>query len=188
MGKNKWPPIEHGMIEWHSGMAQNDPAGDLANVTLTLPTPPPSMWTRQQKHFQQNHTGREIKPLPFHAPSRITPDFTRSINVHLASPNGFVTPPKQESFVYSQQEPTPMYGEHDVPMTVQLPMSGHDNTQGSPGIFAPTTAPPWDTLDEMRGIKRSRSYSSTLEDEDEAEKSGGEDPIFKRQNKTLWQD
>ncbi|KAL7420872.1 hypothetical protein Q5752_004826 [Cryptotrichosporon argae] len=96
LGKNKWQPIEHGMIEWHAGMQQNDPAGDLAHVTLTLPTPPPG-------YHAPGYPGRAIKPMPSRAALRAGTD-------------------AYGHAVYSAYEPAPpMYGEDAVPMSVQMP-------------------------------------------------------------------
>ena len=50
------------MIEWRVGMTQNDPAADLVNVTLTLPTPPPGHFASRTPSYAPQD--RNIKALP----------------------------------------------------------------------------------------------------------------------------
>lgn len=68
------------MIEWRLNVTPGDPAGDISNVTLTLPTPPAHIVAQQQQqqqlqqqHMQQQHygqlsaPGRTIRPMPSRA-------------------------------------------------------------------------------------------------------------------------
>ncbi|ORX40946.1 hypothetical protein BD324DRAFT_612635 [Kockovaella imperatae] len=130
-GKNKWAPIEHGLIEWRIGMAQTDPAGDLSNVTLTLPTPPPqalfqgSTSTSMHQQQQRNQLGvRQIKPFPRSRIGSVVPlPSARTVSVTMGEPssayNMSSTPVMGYGFS-AADAPPPMYGEDDVPMSVQL--------------------------------------------------------------------
>lgn len=168
LGKGKWQPIESGMVEWRNGMVQNDPAGDLANVTLTLPTPPPGYPPRNM------FPTREIKPFPTRRVSGL-PGSTRSISVAMAEPNHY--PPTGSSsstglleFSYAApatQGPPPMYTEDQVQMGLNLPgtaMSAHSHSSplssigGTADSLLPST---W----ESSGTKRGR--------EDEDGEAGG---------------
>jgi hypothetical protein len=90
LGKNKWQPIEQGLIEWKAGVTEGDPANDLANVTLTLPTPPIHMYAAQQAQTQRHasqstYPGRVIRPFP--ARSRVASAAPRTISVNMGSPD-----------------------------------------------------------------------------------------------------
>lgn len=132
VGKGQWQPIEQGMIEWRVGMAANDPANDLANVTLTLPTPPPNAYVHQirQQTTPFLYHDRVYKPSP--QGRRTNSAVPRTVSVIMAEPD------EQAHFSYSptansaiefygyapQQTPIPpMYGEDQVPMSVQMPDS-----------------------------------------------------------------
>ncbi|KIR67826.1 hypothetical protein I314_02243 [Cryptococcus bacillisporus CA1873] len=132
VGKGQWQPIEQGMIEWRVGMAANDPANDLANVTLTLPTPPPNAYVHQirQQTTPFLYHDRVYKPFP--QGRRTNSAVPRTVSVIMAEPD------EQAHFSYSptansaiefygyapQQTPIPpMYGEDQVPMSVQMPDS-----------------------------------------------------------------
>lgn len=136
------------MISWDPSSGNNDPANDLANVTLTLPTPPPSAYHTQsqmQAPAQPPHSSqsRSFKSLPSRArmaSHRIDPipsPRIMSVNMSLsASPM-----PEYQSHHQHQQyssstpmpysayttplppPPPPMFGEDEVPMTVQMPGS-----------------------------------------------------------------
>lgn len=96
IGKHKWQAIELGMIEWRYGQTAGDPAGDLGNVTLTLPTPPPNVLLQQQQqemqqmqpapaHFTPDHPGqRVIRPMP--SRHRLVSAAPRSVSVVMAEP------------------------------------------------------------------------------------------------------
>jgi hypothetical protein len=161
LGKGKWQPIETGMIEWHAGMAQNDPAGDLANVTLTLPTPPPGYPPRG------GMTGREIRPIPTRRISGL-PSSARSVSVTMVEPHYPATASTSSAagmmgFPYTAtgaQGLPPMYTEEQVPMGMNLPgtaMSSH--TRSSPlsaigGAGADTLVPrPWENKGGERGLR-----------------------------------
>ncbi|WVF68004.1 hypothetical protein IAT40_002766 [Kwoniella sp. CBS 6097] len=180
LGKNKWQPIDSGMIEWRIGMAENDPAGDLANVTLTLPTPPPDVYQNQMRYQGVYDNTRSIRPFPR---SRIASAAPRSVSIAMGEPDDYahphtaVTYPPTSSvpmYAYSAQgPPPPQYGEDEVPMTVQMPTSSAGAAGPSTATsFGPTTAAPnsaWGDLSIQRGMKRSRS------DEDDAESPEGEE-------------
>ncbi|ORY31273.1 hypothetical protein BCR39DRAFT_96852 [Naematelia encephala] len=145
LGKNKWQPIEHGLIDWRPGMVDNDPAGDLANVTLTLPTPPPSVYAAQQRQAYPNRT---IRPFPSRTrPVSITMGEPESAASAYATPSSATPMLTAHGFSYAhQQTSAPMYGEDQVPMSVQLPSS---TTLATPEA---TLAPPpsWDDVKTHR--------------------------------------
>jgi hypothetical protein len=119
IGKGKWQPIEHGMIEWRSGMTRNDPAGDLANVTLTLPTPPPSMYAQRTASYK--YQGRTIRPFPkARMPSSAT-SMPRIASITMAETEGYHQGLMSAPTQYTYQVSPPMYGEDQVPMSVQMP-------------------------------------------------------------------
>lgn len=133
MGKNKWQPIESGMIEWQANAGNNDPADDLANVTLTLPTPPASAYPQQHQQPRIISTssngagmyasqGRAIRPFPRRNVSQSTgPQSARIMSVNMDIPYGQLPPPTTAYFTPAPQTAPPMYGEDEVPMSVQLP-------------------------------------------------------------------
>ena len=196
LGKHKWQPIEYGMIDWRPGMVQNDPAGDLANVTLTLPTPPPSVYAQQQRHA---YPGRAIKPFPSHYDrGRTATTVTRTVSIAMASPEGQYTPHTAASMVpngymypHHQEVPPPMYGEDEVPMSVQMPAAGPStgSTVEVPGSATLAPAPQtWEGivgLGDNKGVKRSRSDGSDAEDDVDDDKSG-DDLGFGEQSESLW--
>lgn len=178
------------MIEWRPGMAQNDPAGDLSNVTLTLPTPPPSFYTQQQQQQQrhQGYSGRTIKPFPSHNRSRIASNVTRTVSVAMAMPNqSYDSQMMSEGHVYTHHEPPPpMYGEDQVPMSVQMPAEPSENNGSA--TLAPAQ-PPWEGMAESRGTKRARSEEgSDHEDNDDGNSPGEELGFEEQRNDTLWQE
>lgn len=155
MGKNNWQPIEVGMIEWRAD-GNADPANDLANVTLTLPTPPASAYHQQHQQPRvgsasngggyPQHPGRTIRPFPRRPSNRIisvtmgeyTPATAQS-----GSQTQAQTPHTGMPYFAQQQPPQtapPMYGEDEVPMTVQLP-SGHGHGHGHAGGIMSATTP-----------------------------------------------
>ena len=79
------------MIQWFAYMTQNnDPAGDLINVTLTLPTPPPSMLAQHPTPKSQAQRapapiGRVIKPFPSTSRSRIAANMVPASHQRLVS-------------------------------------------------------------------------------------------------------
>jgi len=192
VGKNKWPPIDQGMIEWRPGMAQNDPAGDLAHVTLTLPTPPPSVYQQQQQQQQQQRhqppSGRAIKPFPMYNRPRIASNVTRTVSVAMASPEDHYTPHiMSQGYAYPHHEPQPpLYGEDQVPMTGQMPAAGPSEVPGTAATLAPAQSP-WDGMSEVRGTKRARSDVSDHEENGDGSRSG-EELGFGEHRDTLWQE
>lgn len=165
VGKGKWLPIEDGLINWDPEAGNNDPAGDLANVTLTLPTPPATQYYQQHQqprvvsqngiypqhphsatsntHSMGLSTGRTIRAFPRRNASSAhqngngngnglsTPGMPMSASSNLGSAR--IMSVNMEG-VYSPMPPTtangvtyfnppapPMYGEDEVPMSVQLP-------------------------------------------------------------------
>lgn len=152
-----------------------DPANDLSNVTLTLPTPPPGVYHQQQQQQQQptqqqlaqrqqlslgagmgegNYPSRQIRPMPSRnrlASSTIVP---RNVSITMGEPDSAFSPPQQQQqqgmlfsapptqgyasgFAQPGSSPIgsaqviPMYGEDQVPMSVQLN-----------GAFMPAGPPP----------------------------------------------
>ncbi len=190
MGKNKWPPIEQGIIEWRPGMAQNDPAGDLSNVTLTLPTPPPSVYAQQHMRNQQRHqvyADRAIKPFPQNR-SRIATNVTRTVSVDMASPNPY-PPHMTQGYAYPQHDPPPpMYGEDQVPMSVQMPGAG--SSTEIPGSATTLARAPtgWDGMSDSRSVKRALSEDSNRDEGEDDDDRSGEDLHFGQQKETLWQE
>lgn len=179
------------MIEWRPGMAQNDPAGDLVNVTLTLPTPPPSVYAQQmqQQQRRQVHSDRLTKHYPGQNRSRIASNVTRTVSVAMASPDqyGHQSTP---GYAYPYHEPPPpaMYGEDQVPMTVHMPTVGSSHeAPGSAATLAPAPTG-WEGMNsgETRGVKRALSQTSDIEEEDDGNRSG-EELGFGQQKGTLWQ-
>lgn len=169
VGKNKWQPIEAGMIDWHPDAGNNDPAGDLANVTLTMPTPPASAYPQQHQQPRiisqsngggmypgQGHAGRTIRPFPRRNVSQ-APHSARIVSVNMdgssssASAYGQLPPPTAASgmsyYTSAPQTAPPMYGEDDVPMTVQLPSSGGIHTPHQP--MMPVSTSPMPTQNGM---------------------------------------
>lgn len=168
VGKGKWQPIEQGMIEWRAGMAVNDPANDLANVTLTLPTPPPNAYGQQirQQTTPALYSNRAFKSFP--QGRRTTSVAPRSVSVIMAEPDEqahFTYPPTANSAVefygYApQQTPIPpMYGEDQVPMSVQMPESVTTGPTGANLDQAnKESSASWG---EPRGLKRARDDDQT---------------------------
>jgi hypothetical protein len=156
------------MIEWRIGMTQNDPAGDLVNVTLTLPTPPPGHFARQTRTYADRD--RPIKALPSR---KITgmPQSARSVSVIMAEPNQYVpaTTPMMGYPYSAQSAPLPMYQEQ-TPVPMSLPMSSMSSSQGhsSPMTSLTATVVPgeWDD-----GMRREGSHDEESDQEE-----------------TLWQD
>lgn len=117
------------MIEWRVGMTQNDPAADLINVTLTLPTPPPGHFaSRTPSHAPQD---RQIKALPSRKVSGL-PQSARSVSVVMAEPGQYVPPSTSiTGFPYSAHSgPPPLYTQEVTPMPMSLPMSSLPSSQG----------------------------------------------------------
>ena len=140
------------MIEWRVGMTQNDPAGDLVNVTLTLPTPPPGHFSRQAPIYADRD--RQIKPLRSRRVSGM-PQSARSVSIVMAEPNQYVPATSQMmAYPYSAQSaPPPMYQEQ-TPVPMSLPMSSMSSNQGhsSPLTSLPATVVPgdWDYNESKR--------------------------------------
>lgn len=167
IGKGKWQQIEHGMIEWDPSSNNNDPANDLANVTLTLPTPPPSAYPMQhQQPRMSSHSNRNVRPFPRRGPSGVYPPNSAnrlmSVNMSATSPN---YPPHTGGMSYynpstAPQTAPPMYGEDDVPMTVQLPAQIHapssNSTTPTPMNMVNTPIP---TLPQMPGSSTHTPWS-----------------------------
>ncbi|WWC65243.1 uncharacterized protein I303_107860 [Kwoniella dejecticola CBS 10117] len=202
IGKNKWPPIDEGLLEWRAGMINNDPADDWINVTLTLPTPPPHEAYNQQMRYgniaypssalsSAPMSGRSIKPFP--SRSRVGSSVPRTMSINMGEPddvynnttntphtgypmtsNGlYINPPpltsghSHTSNMYASSAalppPAPMYGEDEVPMSVQMPSSapvppesGGMGMTSIPSSTIETQPPTWAEV-EQRGMKRSRS-------------------------------
>lgn len=157
------------MIEWKLNQTIGDPAGDLSNVTLTLPTPPPGAMLQHQQQLQQPHdtlfqpspqasgsmytTQRPIRPFP--ARSRIASSAPRSVSVTMAEPSSAMNGQYPTSALsipygahqYSQRSSPapPMYGEDQVPMTVQMPIgasgSGSNLHLGPPPLSSVSMVP-----------------------------------------------
>lgn len=132
VGKGQWQPIEQGMIEWRVGMTANDPANDLANVTLTLPTPPPNAYVHQIRQQTTSFLYHDRVYKPFPQDRRTNSAAPRTVSVIMAEPDEhahFSYSPTANSAIefygYApQQTPIPpMYGEDQVPMSVQMPDS-----------------------------------------------------------------
>ena len=102
------------MIDWKFGQTIGDPAGDLANVTLTLPTPPPGMG---QISLQVATDQRAIRPMP--SRNRLISTTARSVSIQMAEPTPMYTGMPYTGHYLSPAPP--MYGEDQVPMTVQMP-------------------------------------------------------------------
>ena len=186
MGKNKWPQIEQGMIDWHASSGQNDPAGDLANVTLILPTPPMSAYAHQQQHNQIYSQQRLIRPMPTHNRARIASNVTRTVSVIMASPDQFTSQLTSQAYGYTQEDaPPPLYGEDEVPMTVRMPTGRSSDVPGSATSLAPFESP-WEGMTESKGMKRERSVSDHNDNADEGR--SGEDLGFGQQTHTIWQE
>ena len=151
LGKGKWPPIENGFIEWDASTGNNDPAGDLSNVTLTLPTPPPSAFHQQhqQPRIPSHHSSssRAIRPFPRRAPSHAYSNRVMSVNMSAPSPVYQQQQPQTAAGSSSYYNPStaipqsapPMYGEDDVPMSVQLhqPQHHHHHQHQHNGMSTP---------------------------------------------------
>ncbi|KAK4686147.1 hypothetical protein P7C73_g3984, partial [Tremellales sp. Uapishka_1] len=158
MGKNKWPPIEDGMIEWRSDMAENDPAGDLRNVTLTLPTPPPGY---QPRGLGMRSHGRAIRDFPVRRMVSAGPA-PRNVSIQMADADNHPYMMSSASSQYTYPPlPPPMYGEDQVPMTVQMPHAPN-------ALAAP--AQPW-AFERPPSQPRGTSPKSGEEDE---QSEGGE--------------
>lgn len=136
------------MIEWKFGQTIGDPAGDLSNVTLTLPTPPPGMVMQhqQQQLGPDYQSQRPIRPFP--ARSRVASSAPRSVSIVMAEP-GTAThyPSTAASLPYTGHHATvspapPMYGEDQVPMTAHMqPLMVGNNHIGPPPFtsYVPTS-------------------------------------------------
>ncbi|WWC92374.1 uncharacterized protein L201_007331 [Kwoniella dendrophila CBS 6074] len=197
LGKNKWPPIEDGLIEWRIGMSTNDPAGDLVNVTLTLPTPPPEVYN-QQVRYGNVYSGRSIKPFPR---SRVSSSVPRSVSVQMGEPEdlyslnqghpqtaGYCTitssnnnntglsiyPPPLTSTttMYTSSAAIapapPMYGEDKVPMSVQMPSSAAPLSMTSINTV-PSSAIPASTTGWNDNIPRGMKRSRSIEEYDQSQ-------------------
>lgn len=142
------------MIEWKSGMATNDPAGDLSHVTLTLPTPPltmPYSSHRQVSSTTSQYPDRTIRPFPARrVPSSAGP---RTISITMAEPDHHQTHQPYTAgaqlmgFNYHQQTHSqPMYGENEVPVSVHfsngIATNGNSSATGTSSgnaLFTPGT-------------------------------------------------
>ncbi|WVQ70771.1 hypothetical protein IAR50_000293 [Cryptococcus sp. DSM 104548] len=159
VGRGKWQPIEEGMIEWHIGMTVNDPANDLANVTLTLPTPPPDAYSQSMRQAAPPpmYTDLAIKPYPHGR--RIASAAPRNVSVLMAEPDEHAYPSasaSESSGVYGYGAPAAnMYGEDQVPLSVQMPGS----TSSSGAARGATLDEAADAAGWSRGSKRARSPS-----------------------------
>ncbi|WVQ86275.1 hypothetical protein IAT38_008443 [Cryptococcus sp. DSM 104549] len=188
IGKNKWQAIETGMVEWRPGMTVNDPAGDLANVTLTLPTPPPEMYHHQQAAQQQAqlmarhqvpmtqtvYSDRPVKPFPT-GRRMVSTAVPRNVSIMMAEPDEYPATATAGSggssasggmlFTagpggYPQQETRPMYGEDQVPLSVQLPGSASLSPAGVGAGVAVGGGNGWDVKRESRVIEGVESPES----------------------------
>jgi len=153
VGKNKWQPIEYGMIEWQAGVNANDPAGDLSHVTLTLPTPPPGVVIQQHQQQQQRQTssadyqGRVIRPFPTRrAPSSAGP---RTVSITMAEPDQhqqhpYTAGPQFTHYPY-QIHGDQMYNGHQAPMSSifsggMTPIGSATGTSSGNPLVTPATA------------------------------------------------
>lgn len=138
-------------------MAQNDPAGDLRHVTLTLPTPPGAAYPQQ--HQQPSYPPRHIKPMPNRRVSGM-PDSARSVSIVMGEPDQYI-PTSAPMMGYSYVQAPPMYGEDQVPMTVAMPLSSASAHTASSPLSANPPAGMEGTLVpgawENKVLKRSRS-------------------------------
>lgn len=139
-------------------MAQNDPAGDLHNVTLTLPTPPGAGYLQ---HRQPSYPPRNIKPIPARRGSGM-PNSARSVSIVMGEPEHYMAASAPiMGYPYTQAPPPPMYGEDQVPMTVAMPMSSASaHTTSSPMSSLPPTGLDGTLVPgswENKVLKRSRS-------------------------------
>ncbi|WRT70762.1 uncharacterized protein IL334_007761 [Kwoniella shivajii] len=192
VGKNKWQSIDSNLIEWKPGMTQNDPAGDLANVTLTLPTPPPEVYN-QQYRYQNAYPDRIIKAFPRSRMSSSIAPRIASItmgepeDVYSANPQTANYPPPMSGMqmysAYSSAAP-PMYGEDQVPLEVQMPPASAPVNMGLStsssmsrmidSAMAPTATSNFNYWDDVRGIKRSRSQDDNDAQDDQAQSQSPE--------------
>lgn len=156
------------MIEWRVGMTQNDPAGDLVNVTLTLPTPPPGHFARQTPTYVERD--RQIKALPSRKVSGM-PQSARSVSVVMAEPNQYATTPApMMGYPYSAQSaPPPMYTQEATPMSMSMPMSSMSSSQGhsSPLASLPPAGMNMITPDDWEDSGRKRESSQDEESDQE---------------------
>jgi hypothetical protein len=148
------------MIEWKFGITVGDPAGDLSNVTLTLPTPPPGAMIQQQQQQQQlapdYHQQRVIRPMP--SRSRLVSSANRSASITMGEPSSAPSFPGTALSLpyggahYGSVSPAPpMYGEDQVPMTVQMPV-----LMGTPlpsaALAPPLSAPVMASMDPRASV------------------------------------
>ncbi|ODN83044.1 hypothetical protein L202_01270 [Cryptococcus amylolentus CBS 6039] len=156
VGRGKWKPIEDGMIEWRVGMTVNDPANDLANVTLTLPTPPPDAYAQSMRQTAPPpiYTDRAIKPYPHGR--RIASAAPRNVSVVMGEPDEHANPSAAgSSAMYGYAAPpAKMYGEDQVPLSVQMPGSASSAAARADSLEETANAAGWN-----RGAKRGRSSS-----------------------------
>ena len=175
LGKNKWQPIDQGMIEWRVGMTQNDPAGDLSHVSLTYPTPPAGQYPLHRAPSTQ--ATRQIRSLPSRRVS-VAPDSARTFSITMGEPEQ-LAPATAPIVNYTYDPAPPMYGEDQVSMTVNMPLSSTSVAHTSPLSVLPHTASMLSTLVpgewENKALKRGR----------EEEECSEHDGIH---TQTLWQD
>lgn len=174
VGKNKWEPIEAGLVEWRVGMVDKDPANDLEGIELIPPSPPPHYQQVAQQHAESDNEGdyqtrpeRVIRSMPSNL--RRMPSSSRSASIATSPPdgNGYngsyahhqPMPRLAPNYYMSHQMPVQLFSDDGVTMQMQVPSS------------AVTLAPDhtaWDGI--QRGVKRERSAS-----DDDAQKNGGSD-------------
>lgn len=107
----------------------------------------------------------------------------------MASPNEQYTPHMMaQGYAYPHhQPPPPMYGEDQVPMSVQMPSAGPSEVPGS-ATLAPAQ-PPWEGIGETRGTKREKSDDGSNRDGSvNGDRSGEELGFGDQRDATLWQE
>lgn len=167
VGKNAWQPIEHGMIEWKPNMSNNDPAGDLANVHLTLPATPPSVHTSRPPQsalgygYPAQTAYRTVRPMPSRA-RLATGTGPRLVSVNMdapASTGGFYTSSGPQTGMMSAYTPWSSYPQHaHTPLPTYEQHQQHHSAQHSAmSVSIPSTA----SVGPMTtGMSVSGSYSA----------------------------
>ena len=188
------------MIEWRAGMGTNDPASDLANVTLTLPTPPPNVYAQQSRQQQQVYPSRQIKPFPSRARlvSGLPSAGPRTVSVTMGEPDQYHQPATAPIMGYGyppHQAPPPMYGEDEVPLTVQMPVqSSSSHPSPLPGMNSaveiPSSAtlapPPSSWAQESQSQSQVQPLSRGMKGERDEDEGEDENKSGEELETTLW--
>ena len=118
------------MVEWIAASGVGDPANDLCNVTLTLPTPPPSAYHQQHQQprlssHSASSSGRTVRPFPRRGPSQVYSNSGRIMSVNMSAPSPvYQQQPQTAGGSYFNPSSATVVPQSAPPMYNDVPMSG----------------------------------------------------------------